>query len=291
MTPHVLSKTTSAAVAAPGSASPIDTSTVSSASFFHWTPHGIDRKHDQCVDPLVDQALGQGRFDHRVVRGVDDQRLPLGVQQPAPERGGDALLPDVIKGSAQHAHVPSASEGERAGDRIDLIADAIGRLTNPLLGLGRNLQAPKGVRNCRRRQAGLGRDVAQRRTPAPVGHAARVRGLSVNEGAMGGFVPNRQCRRRPLAGPPRAGPVVATGVTTWRRSSNKPVGRPATCRARARTMCTSCRAASTAQPSRARSRPTAGSGGRSGAEALGRPAGTSAAGQGCCRGSRTYELE
>ena len=183
VTPQVLSKTISAAVAAPGQrvADRDEHGLVGELLPLHAT--GIDRQHDQRVDALVDQALGQVGLDRRVVGGVDDERLPLGLEQPAPEGGGDALLPDVVERATQHADVAGATERERAGDRIDLIADAVSRLADPLLGLGRHLQSAQRIRDRGWGQAGLGRDVAQRRAPAPVGHAASLRATAADHGA------------------------------------------------------------------------------------------------------------
>ena len=92
----------------------------------------------------------------------------------ASERGGQALLPDVLQRTAEHTDIAGAAGGERARDGICLIAEAFGRLADPLLGFRRDLQPAQGVGNRRRGEPGLVGDVAQGRTPAAFGHPVSV---------------------------------------------------------------------------------------------------------------------
>ena len=115
----------------------------------------IDGQHDDGVDPLVDQLGSQRLLEQRVVGGVDDQRLPPLLHQCATERGGHSLLPQVGQGAAHHADVTGASRDERAGDRVDLVAEPLRGLAYALLGLLGHLQTPQGVGDGSHRQADL----------------------------------------------------------------------------------------------------------------------------------------
>ena len=134
----------------------------------------VDPQHDQRVDALVDELGGQLLLQHRAVRRVDDQRVPARLEQLAAQGGGDVLLPDVLQRAAQHADVAGAPGGERAGDRVDLVAEPVGDLAHALLRLDRDLQPAQRVRHGGGREPALVRDVAKSDTLRPLAHRTIV---------------------------------------------------------------------------------------------------------------------
>jgi hypothetical protein len=99
-----------------------------------------------------------------------------GIEQAAAERRRDALLPSVLQRPAEHADVACATRRERAGDRVDLVAEPVGDLAYPLLGLGREVQTAQGIGDCGRRQTGLGRHIAKGDSLRPLAHRSIVTG-------------------------------------------------------------------------------------------------------------------
>ena len=101
---------------------------------------GIDPQHDERVDPLIHELVGQLALQFGVVGGVDDQRVPIVLEQLAPESRCDALLPDVLQRTAQHADVAGTPGRERSSDGVDLVAEPVGDVAHAQLRLDRHVQ-------------------------------------------------------------------------------------------------------------------------------------------------------
>ena len=158
VTPVRLSNSTSPAASAPASASPIETTASESASSIQNPSEGSIGREDQAVHLLIAQLGREQPLALGIAAGVEDQRVAVMGQQRAPGLGGQPLLPEVLQRRTQDPDHSRSAAGQRAGDRMRLVAEIRGHLAHALLCLLGDLDARAARR--RRRRA-----IAQRRQP------------------------------------------------------------------------------------------------------------------------------
>ena len=157
LTPLRLSNSTSPAAPPPAIASPTETTASDAANSGQNSSAGIDRRSDQAVDVLITELGSEHPLTQRVAPGVEDQREPVGVKQPASRLGDEPLLPEILERAFKHPNHPRPSDRERPRDRIRLIAELVGDPSYPLLSVLGDLHPAKGVgHRCGRKAGGIG---------------------------------------------------------------------------------------------------------------------------------------
>ncbi len=169
-TPRALSKSTSAAVSAPRSSSPIATVGTSPGDLGPALGARADRGDDQPVDAAIDEPARELDLAGRVAVGVRDEDVPLGRAQLALHRGHQLLREEVREAADEHADRAGRAAPQRPRDRVGAEADLVRRLADARLGLGRDLQAAQRVADGRGGQARVLRKLLDRRALGALGH-------------------------------------------------------------------------------------------------------------------------
>ena len=144
-TPRSLSKTTSPATLTPGSASPIVTVATSLA---------IDSQ-PPLAGPIGTTTRPSTRWSTRrrassssragLAVGVGHERAAFRLVELALDRAHELLVPEVGQAADEQADDGGRAAGQRAGDRVGLVAQLRGGLAHAPLGLGRDLHAAQRV--------------------------------------------------------------------------------------------------------------------------------------------------
>ena len=91
--------------------------------------------------------MASARWRVGIAAGVEYQGVTIVGQQGATRLGGEALLPQILERGAEDPDHAGAAAGQRAGDRVGLVAEVIGDLADPLLGLLGDLDPAQCVRD------------------------------------------------------------------------------------------------------------------------------------------------
>jgi hypothetical protein len=131
---------------------------------------------------VVHEALGELELARGLTVGVGHQRAEGSLIQLALDGAHELLVPEVREAADEEPDDGSLAAGERAGDRVRLVAELLGRTAHARLGLGGDVHATQGVAHRGRRQARVLGELADRGAlPASRGH----RSGSVLRGARG----------------------------------------------------------------------------------------------------------
>ena len=106
---------------------------------------GADRHDDEAVDALVDEPLGQLELARGLAVGVGHERRALGHPQLALDGPDELLVPEVGQAAHEQADHGGVAAGQRAGDRVGLVAELGRGGADTFHGLGRHLAAPQRV--------------------------------------------------------------------------------------------------------------------------------------------------
>ena len=136
---------TSPAGATPGSASPIVTVATWLGDRRPAAAGRPDRHDHEAVDALVDEPLGELELARGLAVGVGHQRAAGGAVELALDGADELLVPEVAEAPDEQADDRRRAAGERSRDRVGLVAELLGGLAHPPLGLGRDLQASQRV--------------------------------------------------------------------------------------------------------------------------------------------------
>ena len=134
-----------------------------------------DRHDDEPVDALVDEALGELELARGLAVGVGHQRAARGAVELALDGADELLVPEVAEAADEQADDRGRAAGERARDRVGLVAELLRRLAHPPLGLGRDLHAAQRVAHRGGREARVLGELADRGAmPRPARERTRV---------------------------------------------------------------------------------------------------------------------
>ena len=134
-----------------------------------------DGDDHEAVDAVVDQAPRELELAGGLAVGVGHERAAGGLVELALDRAHELLVPEVGQAPDEQADDRRGAAGERAGDRVGLVAQLRGRLADAPLGLGRHLHAAQRIAHSGRREPRVLRQLADGGTaPWAVGHPRSV---------------------------------------------------------------------------------------------------------------------
>ena len=161
---------------------------------------GIERRHDEPVDPLVAEPVGERPLALGLAARVGHEHVQVVAAEPAAERLDEALLAQVLERAGEHADEPGPAAGERARDRVAGVAELLGGLPHALLRLGGRLHA----RAARRRPPpGRARSRLRRRGSWLVSAGAPLQPYRPGTAGTRRARPRQPALRRRLIGEPR----------------------------------------------------------------------------------------
>ena len=138
-----------------------------------------DRDDHEPVDAVVDQALAELELAPGLAVGIGDERAESGAVQLALDGAHELLVPEVGQAPDEQPDHARRAAGQGARDRIGLVAELVGGLAHPPLGLGRHLHAAQRVAHGSRREARVLGELADRGAmPRALGHLRSVTGLT-----------------------------------------------------------------------------------------------------------------
>ena len=104
-----------------------------------------DGEDHEAVDAVVDQAPGELELAGGLAVGVGHEGAALGLVELALDRPHELLVPEVGQAADEQAHDGRRAAGQRAGDRVGLVAQLRRGLAHAPLGGGRDLHPAQRV--------------------------------------------------------------------------------------------------------------------------------------------------
>jgi hypothetical protein len=134
-----------------------------------------DGDDHEAVDAVVDQAPRELELAGGLAVGVGHERAAGRLVELALDRPHELLVPEVGQAPDEQAHDGGRPAGQRAGDRVGLVAELRGGLAHAALGRGRHLHPAQRVAHSGRREPRVVRKLADRdAAPRAAGHVRRV---------------------------------------------------------------------------------------------------------------------